>query len=161
MNTAYRRKFILFKRAKKSGYVWYYRLADEKTGHSTGESLKRKAAEYVENEILPKIERPGRVTLGEYLRPFFVWDECPHVRRLRTEGKSISSTYVKDQRRRIEMYILGDPVCEIPIGDLRRADILDFRERLFDPDRERKVGARTGGASSWRDPRAHLGTNRF
>jgi len=103
--TPFRKKYILFKRAKKSGHVWYYRVAGQKTGHCTGESLKRDAIEYVETEILPQIKKPGRANLGEYLKPYFVWGTCPHVRRLRTEGKSISPTYVKDQRRRIKMYI--------------------------------------------------------
>ena len=143
----YRKKFVLIKRPKKSGYVWYYRLADEKTAHSTGKTPKREAAEYVENEILPYTAAHSRITLGEYLRPYFVWDKCPHVRRLRTEGKSISPSYAKDQRRRIEMYILGDPICDIPIGHLKRADILDFRERLFDPQHEPVVGARTANCT--------------
>jgi integrase len=142
-----RRKYTLFKRPKKKGYLWYYRLAGSPTGHSTGESVKWKAIEYVEAEILPDIERPGRVTLGEYLGPFFVWDNCPHVRRLRTEGKSISPRYAKDQRRRIEMYVLCDPICDIPIGDLRRADILDYRERLWGPREGMRVGPRTANCT--------------
>jgi hypothetical protein len=125
MKPQYRKKFILFKRSKKSGHVWYYRLAGEKTAHTTGESLKRRAYEYVENEILPRIERPGRISLGDFLRPFFVWDSCPHIRRLRTEGKSISPRYAKDQRRRIEMYVLGDPICDITIGDLSAHQLQD------------------------------------
>ena len=104
MREQHRKKFILFKRKAKKGYVWYYRLAGEKTGHTTGESVKWKAIEYIESVIFPEIERPGRITLGEYLEPYFVWDKCPHVRRLRTEGKSISQQYAHAQRRRIEMY---------------------------------------------------------
>ena len=139
----YREKYILLKRPKKSGYVWYYRLAGEKTAHSTGRTLKYEAVEYVENEVLAYLEGRSKVTLSEYIKPYFVWDECPHIRRLRTEGKSISPRYAKDQRRRIEMYILGDPICDIPIGDLRRADILDYRERLFGSG----VGARTANCT--------------
>ena len=49
------RKFSLYKRPKKTkGYTWYYRLAGQPTGHSTGESVKWRAAEYVEKEILPR-----------------------------------------------------------------------------------------------------------
>jgi len=143
-----RKKYILYKRSKKKGFVWYYRLASENTGHSTGESVKWRAIEYVETEILPPIEKPGRITLGEYIKPYFKWDECPHVRRLRTEGKSISPRYAKDQRRRLEMYLLDDPICDIPIGDLRRADILDYRERLV-AEREdgTRIGARTANCT--------------
>ena len=143
----YQQRYVLFKRKKKTGYVWYFKLPGEKTGHSTGKTTKRDAIDFVENEILASLERRGRTTLGEYLEPYFVWDKCPHVRRLRTEGKSISPTYTKDQRRRIEMHILSDPICDIPIGDLRRANILDFRERLFDPRHKPVVGPRTANCT--------------
>jgi len=143
----YREPYVLHKRPIKRGHVWYYKLAGEKTAHSTGKSNKREAKDYVENEVLAYLEGRSKLTLGEYLAPYFVWDKCPHVRRLRTEGKSISPSYAKDQRRRIEMYILGDPVCDIPIGDLKRADILDFRERLFDPEHKPVVGPRTANCT--------------
>ena len=141
----YRAPYILLKRAMKKGYVWYFRLAGEKTAHSTGKSKKGEAIEYVETRILPRAE--GLITLGEYLAPYFVWGNCPHVRRLRIEGKSISPQYANAQRRRIEMYLLGDPVCDIPISDLKRADILDYRERLFDPESEKQIGARTANCT--------------
>ena len=144
---SYRQRFILYKRKRKKGYVWYYKLADEKTGHSTGKVLKREAFEFVENEILPHVDHLTRVTLGQYLRPYFVWDSCPHIQRLLTEGKSISPRYAKDQRRRIEMYVLGDPICEIPLEYLRRADILDFRQRLLAPRKGKRIGPRTANCT--------------
>ena len=145
--SGYRQEFILYKRKRKKGYVWYYKLAAEKTGHSPGKVLKRDARDFVENEVLPKTEPYTRLTLLQYLQPYFVWGECPHIQRLLVEGKSISPTYAKDQRRRIEMYVLGDPICDIPIGDLRRADILDFRERLYGPRDGKTVGARTANCT--------------
>jgi integrase len=143
----YKEPYVLHKRPRKRGHVWYYKLAGEKTAHSTGKSHKGEAKEYVEHEVLAYLEGLSRITLGEYLKPFFVWDECPHVRRLRTEGKSISPRYAKDQRRRIEMYVLGDPICEIPVGDLRRADILDYRERLWGPREGGPIGPRTANCT--------------
>ena len=120
-------------------------MPEEKTGHSTGKSLKSEVIEFVEWQIQQQTERP--ITLGEYLQPYFVWGKCPHVRRLRIEGKSISQQYAHAQRRRIEMYLIGDPICEIPIGDLNRSNILDFRERLFDPDSKNKIGPRTANCT--------------
>jgi integrase len=144
---AYHKRFILYKRKrKKKGFTWYYRLAGETTGHSTGETVKWKANEYVE-EILLRIERPVSSTLGEYLCPFFVWDDCPHVRRLLTEGKSISPQYAHAQRRRIEMYLLRDPICDISLKYLRRADLLDYRERLVATRNKSRVGARTANCT--------------
>lgn len=141
----YQQKFIIYKRRRKKGIIWYYKLPDEKTGHSTGKTSKAEAIEFVEREIERKKENP--VTLGEYLRPFFVWGKCPHIRRLRIEGKSISPRYAKDQHRRLEMYLFIDPICDIPLKELRRADILDFRDRLFDPDRDKQIGARTANCT--------------
>ena len=142
---SYQQRYVLFKRKMRNGYVWYFKLPGEKTGHSTGKTSKREAIEFVENEILAYPAQ--RKTLGEYLEPFFDWNRGPHIRRLRTERKSISPTYAKVQRRRIQMYILGDLICDIPIGNLKRADILDFRERLFDPAREKPIGARTANCT--------------
>jgi integrase len=147
VNSQFRKKYILFKRARKKGHIWYYRLAGEKTGYSTGESVKWKAIEHVEAEILPELERPGRISLGQYLEPYFVWDLCPHIRRLRTEGKSISPQYAHAQRRRIEMYLQGDPICDISIGDLKRADILDYRDRLHTPREGKRIGDRTANCT--------------
>ena len=141
----FQQRFILYKRRRKKGHIWYYKLPDEKTGHSTGKTIKSEAIEFVEAEIERRKENP--ITLGEFLGPYFVWGKCPHIRRLRVEGKSISPRYAKDQRRRLEMYLFDDPVCEVPLRALRRADILDFRDRLFDPDRENQIGARTANCT--------------
>lgn len=43
--------------------------------------------------------------------------------------------------------MLTDLIAEIPLKLLRRADILDFRERLIDPDREESVGARSANCT--------------
>ena len=45
------------------------------------------------------------------------------------------------------MYVLGDPICDIPVGDLRRADILDYRERLYGPPDGDRVGGRTANCT--------------
>ena len=111
----YKERFVLYRRKKKKGYVWYYRLPGDKTGHSTGKTLKREAIEFVEREIERRKE--NRVNLGQYLQPYFVWGKCPHIRRLRIEGKSISPQYANAQRRRIEMYLLDDPICDIAMID--------------------------------------------
>ena len=105
------------------------------------------AFEHVENEILPNTKQSRVITLGQYLQPFFTWDSCPHVRRLLVEGKSISPQYANAQRRRIEMYLLGDAICDIPLKYLRRADLLDWRERLVATCRKRRIGARTANCT--------------
>ena len=91
----YQKDYILIKRKLKSGKtVYYYRLAGEKTHLSTGKDRQWKAAEFVENEILPKLKQ-SPLTLREYAEPFFQWEQCPHVQRLLNEGKSIMRIPVK------------------------------------------------------------------
>lgn len=81
-----RRFYLLWKRGK----FWYYRLSGEKCYHSTG--LTRRTA--VENFVVELLRHrrtdvPCYYTFRRYANPYFDWDRCPHVRRLREEGKSI------------------------------------------------------------------------
>lgn len=133
----YQKDFILIKRKLKSGrIIYYYRLAGEKTHHSTGKRLKWEAEDYVKKEVLPKLKQSQ--TLREYLEPYFT-EKCPHVSRLRDENKSISKTYISDMRTRMEKYIFPDAICKSPFDELKRAHILDFRSRLL----AKGVGVRT------------------
>ncbi len=141
-----KRPFVL----KKRGNIWYYRLADQRTYHSTGQTHRSHAENWVVNKhnliLEPKprrstSEQPPRaeMTLREYIEPFFLWDRCPHVTRLREEGKAISEGYVTKQRRRMETYLFNDEIVGLKIGSIRRSDILDFRRRLI----EKNTGVRT------------------
>ena len=142
----YRKPYVLHKRPLARGHVWYYKLPGEKTAHSTGKSSKREAIDFVETQVLPRTT--GQLTLGEYLAPYFVWDKCPHARRLRTEGKSISPRYAGDQRSRIVRFVLPDPICDIPLASLKRADILDFRDRLILVELDgQRIGMRTANCT--------------
>ena len=135
---------------KKRGKYWYYRLATETSFHSTGKTHRSHAEDWIVNKhnLIPQpkprqnsVEGPSPVDVNllEYLQPFFLWNHCPHVTRLREEGKAISEGYVKKQRRRMETYLCSDTIVDLKIGSIRRADILDFRRRLI----EKGTGART------------------
>jgi len=71
------------------------------------------------------------MALKDYLQPFYKWDECPHVERLRSEKHPISQQHVKHQWALIDKYILTDPIADRNVHELRRGDILDFRQRLL------------------------------
>ena len=75
---------------------------------------------------------PSGPTLRKYAQPFFVWGKCPHVRRLLSEGKSITSYHVRDMRSIMENHLFTDPLAELCIAAIKRADILDYRERLIE-----------------------------
>jgi hypothetical protein len=131
------RGYTLFKRKAKRGSVWYYKLNDEKTAHSTGRTTKSDADDFVREEVLKRTEAE-KLTLREFLEPFYT-SKGPHVTRYRQEGKSMSQRHVEDQRARMEKHIFSDPICKRKVGDLRVHDFLEFRSRLLDGD----VGKRT------------------
>ena len=99
---------------------------------STGCSTKAAAERFVLARIeelkagSPKVEQ----TLCEYLDPFFVWDRCPHVRRLVDEGKSITPAYTRATRSLIGRRIIPHRVSSLRLQDVTRADVLDFRASL-------------------------------
>ncbi|UCF97016.1 MAG: site-specific integrase [Spirochaetaceae bacterium] len=121
---------------KKRGKYWHYRLANEKTFHTTGKTTKPRAIEFVQERIGRAPSSP--LTLKQYIEPYFIWDQCPHVRRLLNEGKSITRRYVAIRRMLIKKHILTDSIADRLVADIRRADLLDFRDRLL-----RKAGQST------------------
>lgn len=120
---------------KKRGKYWHFRLANEKTFHTTGKSTKAQAIDFVQHRLRRASTTP--LTLHNYIQPYFIWDKCPHVRRLLNEGKSITRRYVKN-RRMSTKHILSDPLADMLIADIKRADLLDLRDRLL-----RKAGQST------------------
>ena len=51
--------------------------------------------------------------------------------RIRSEGKSITRNHVKIQHSIMENHLFPDPIVLIPIGEITRDDILQFRSRLI------------------------------
>jgi integrase len=124
-----KRPFLLFKR----GEYWYYRLAEGKTFHTTGQKSRSKAEAYV-IELLRNAEKQGRqrhLSFRLYATPFFIWGRCPHVRRLREEGKSVTRRHARIQRQQLEKHILSDPFASKRLSEITRADVLDLRSRLL------------------------------
>ena len=123
-----KRPFLLWKR----GQVWYYKLPDIKHYLSTGHTTRRAAENYVV-DILNK-ERasiPHYYTFQKYAEPFYNWECCPHIRRLREEGKSITRRHAKIQRQRLEKHIVSDPFAKKRLSEITRADVLDLCSRLL------------------------------
>ena len=69
-------------------------------------------------------------TLGDCADPFYIWERCPHIERLVSEGKSITHNTAKINRGLLEKYILPSTIAGENISDIRRADVLDFRSGL-------------------------------
>jgi integrase len=119
-------------RLKKRGNYYYYKLPFEKSFHSTGLTSKVKAEQFVIDLIKTGLS-PLKVhnTLFEYATPYFLWDSCPHVRRLLDENKSITKRHVSIQRGILINHVFSDPIVNKKISEIKRADIIDFRSRLI------------------------------
>ena len=142
--------FNLFKRRIKLGngddsVVYYYSINPpsgvsaaiciKEQRKSTGCSTKADAETFVVNRIAELRKQSARnrssLTLREYAEPFWIWDTCPHVDRLRGDGKSITKNHVQIQRNIMKNHLLTDEVVDLPIGEITRDDILLYRSRLI------------------------------
>jgi hypothetical protein len=124
------------------GGFWYYRLnresglveSDEVTWHTTGCESRHDAESYLEDLLSDghHADTPAkRQSFLQYSAPFFVWDRCPDIRRLREEGKSFTRRHARIQRQRLENHILSDPFAAKRLSEITRADVLDLRSRLL------------------------------
>ena len=122
--------FSVIKRSKSD--FWYYKLGPWKTYKSTGEKTKSEAMKVALAAFEETQADPCGPRLKEYAKPYFVWNTCPHVRRLTSEGKSITKYHVKDMRNIMDNHLFTDPIGNRKLPEIKRADILDYRERLIE-----------------------------
>ncbi|HEB30404.1 MAG TPA: site-specific integrase [Spirochaetes bacterium] len=116
----------------KKYYFYYYDKQGKRVSRSTGQAVKYKAEEYVQEFLkLSKSNVAKNTTFGEYAAPFFLWDSCPHIRRLLDERKSITHRHARNQRYWIAKYIFPDKLSENKLAEITRADLIDFRSRLL------------------------------
>lgn len=128
---------------------WYYKLGGWKSYRSTGIRIvydksgrpknRREAERFAiersrAEEILTKAQ-----SLRDYLQPFFVWDQCPHIARMLADGKRYTESFATQQRRRIEMHVFTDEIAECKLSSLRPGDFEDWKARLL----KKKIGKRT------------------
>ena len=94
-----KRPFLLFKR----GQLWYYRLAGEKTFHTTGQTARGKAEAFVV-ELLRNTEGHGRqqhLSFRRYTEPFSPAYHSPferHCSQATTENSGKYSLQVGKKR---------------------------------------------------------------
>jgi integrase len=118
---------------------WYYRLPGMTSYKTTGIKGAGKPADRHQAELFvrekikgsaPPGAPPARRTLREYAEPFFVWEICPHCKKLRDEGRQITRRHAHHQRLTLKKYLLPDRIVEKPLQEITRAEVLDFRGRL-------------------------------
>ena len=119
--------YVLIHRTLSSGKrVFYVRFAGESSAISTGVTNRSKAEDFARQ----RLKNRARTTLGELLTTAYDWDACPHVRRLRSEGKQITRQHADNQRKLLTDYVANDYLCSQPIAAITRGDILGLRDRI-------------------------------
>jgi integrase len=121
---------------KKRGDFWYYRLNPE-SGLVEGENRNyistgcrnRKAAEVFMSDLLST--DPVLPSFREYAKPFFVWGECPHIRRVFEEKGHFTERHARIQRGRLKNHVFNDPFAKKRLSEIKRADLFDLRSRLL------------------------------
>ena len=163
--------FSLIKRPKTK--FWYYKLGGWKGYKSTGKTLKSDAISVALEALDAEQPDPSGPTLRKYAAPFFIWETCPHVKRLVSEGKSITRYHVKDMRRVLENHLFTDSIADVRLGKLKRSHILDYRERLVEKEGYTRTVQKAVGVVKTilkeayfredisRDPTVGIGTSRY
>lgn len=129
---------------KDTGY-WFFKLAGAKQYEPTGTKLKSQAQEKVKDALARAAERRGAEgSLRAYAAPYYIWESCPHVRRLLEDGRSITRRHVGLQRALLEGKIFKDAIADLPVAEIHRADVLDFRTRLLSSYSPRTVNKTIG-----------------
>ena len=99
-----KKQYRLFKRNR----VWYYKLPAEKTFHTTDQTNKTLAEAYV-IELIKKNDRAREesqpITLQEYARSFFVWDECSWIKEQLATGHSFSPRTAQMRRGHLTNHV--------------------------------------------------------
>ena len=74
--------------------------------------------------------RQRHASFRQYAAPFFIWERCPHIRRLREEGKSITPRHAKIQRQRLKKHSFKNPFARNRLSGITLANRLDLRSKL-------------------------------
>jgi integrase len=124
MKKSYRLKL----RKALKGSIWYYKLPNEITFHSTGTGNRRAAEKYVVEEVLGK-KKP---TLGPTLKSYAVPTLMEYAESRRLLNRPLVELYIERRARLIEKYILTDSIADMRLGLIRLADSERFRDRVLE-----------------------------
>lgn len=135
----------------------YFKLRAGNGWKTTGKHTQADAMDYVlgllREQGVSLSEHIGGMSFAEYAAPFFLWNSCPHCKRVRASGGQIGPEHVANQRSLLERFILSDPFSQLLITKIKRGDCIDLRDRLIEKlkinvdDREDPAGKRTVNAA--------------
>jgi integrase len=117
-------------------YFAYTDRSGKRHVRSTGERTKGRARTAIERFMDALRADATGLTFAEYAEPFFLWERCPRVTRLRAEGKQIGETHTRKSRAWLERALQDGAFAGRRLAEIRRADVLQLRDRLM-----REIGA--------------------
>lgn len=127
------KNFYLIKRGK----IWYTKIRDPQTREilnplSTGQTNKTRAEQWAQLEYdkVNAMNGSSAMLLREWAERFFA-DGCPHISRLRDDGKHYSESTRKQNRAYVDTILLKDEIADLPLCTINKGDILDFRTRVI------------------------------
>jgi integrase len=134
-----------YKPKGRSSYVFDYRDRDGTRKRRNTNRTTKKEAYFVIRTFLDELYNPDinaaiqRMTFREYAEPYFIEGKCPRIERLRGEKKIGGEYHAERSRDWLERFVFSDPFAEIPLGEIRRRDILDLRSRKLEESGGQKV----------------------
>lgn len=167
----YRLPYTLIK--PQNSRYFYFKLGTWKSYKSTGTSSREEAEQVAREAYVKSLMTSVGPRFRDYADRYFVWESCPHVQRLLAEGKSITRNHVMNQRNLLIHHIFPDPISQIRLSEMKRADVLDFRTRLVGKMGYTRTVQRTMSALKVilkeaffredieRDPAAGVGTTKY
>lgn len=72
----------------------------------------------------------SKQSFKNYAEKYFT-KECPHITRIIADGKTYGDKQKRDNRSLLERVVFTDKLANIPLTDIKRSDIIDFRQRLI------------------------------
>ncbi len=93
---------------RKRNGVYQYKLAQEKTYHSTHQRNQKKAIEFVISKMTGKVPEKSLegVTLGAFSKDFFLHDKCRYIAKKTSKGKEITKEMAQMRRGHLMNHIL-------------------------------------------------------
>jgi len=109
--------FLLSKR----GRVWYFRLAAEKTYHSTGFRDRGKATVLAMQKVAEG-ESAAIVTLSDFAGGMFQWGSCTWIAKQHAKGRPFSQAVARSTRALLDNHILPQ-LGALPLAAISRAAV--------------------------------------
>lgn len=112
--------FLLSKR----GRAWYYRLAGEKTFHSTGQTDRGRAITFAMGKVAER-ESAAIVTLNAFAKDFFKWGICTWIAKQHAKGRPFSQAVARSVRALLDNHILPK-FGPLPLTAISKAAVEDW-----------------------------------